>query len=81
MMLQYKFLDLKELVGFCEYITPLNVEVTAYIGKNQSVDAKSILGLTAFDISNQIDFYIFGEESDVEKIKYWIDLHQSQKEV
>lgn len=81
MILQYKFSDLKELVEFCEYITPLNVEVTAYIGKNQSVDAKSILGLTAFDISNQIDFYIFGEESDVEKVKYWIDLHQSQKEV
>lgn len=79
MILQYKFYDLKELVEFCEFITPLDVEITAYIGKNQSVDAKSILGMTAFDITNEVGFYVYGNESDIYKIKYWIDLHSSNK--
>ena len=63
MLLQYKFYDLKELVEFCEFITPLDVEITAYIGKNQSVDAKSILGLMSLDYSKPVKIVVEDEDN------------------
>ena len=69
MILQYKFYDLKELVEFCEFITPLDVEITAYIGKNQSVDAKSILGICSMDTSEgcHVKIHALSTDSQVEK--------------
>ena len=80
MIFQYKFKNLKEVVEFCEFINHRDVEVTAYIGKNQSVDAKSILGLSSFDISKQIDFYAYGDGIALKDIKFWIELHKTRKE-
>jgi phosphotransferase system HPr-like phosphotransfer protein len=73
---QYKFSNLDEMTEFCKYINLINqVDITAMVGKNQEVDAKSFVGLLALGLSNVITFHITGIENNVSKVKKWFEIH------
>lgn len=78
MTVNYKFRNLDEATEFCKYINLINlVEVTASIGKNQEVDAKSLLGLLSLNLENAITFYMIGSENDINKVIRWFNVHKS----
>lgn len=79
MIFRYKFLDLYEISEFCEYIENLEIEAVANIGKNREVDAKSLVGMTLLGAGQEVTIRVTGEENEVLKVKWWLDIHQKNK--
>lgn len=78
MMLKYRFKNLNEATEFCKYINLINhVEIVASIGKNQEVDAKSLIGLLSLSLDNTITFHVIGDNSGITKVMKWFEIHNN----